>query len=181
MDTRVSIKGYMAWNYDKEEKDLDRMSEQGWQLIKGGCLYSIFMKQPGIRYRYRIDYNPDVMHDPAEKRRYLELFEEQGWEVVGNTFNGWIYLKKQFHPETPEEEYEIYTDRESLSELWKRWKKLACLLSALAISQLGLYVALGINFGYLSLIFILIFAGLFCWIQWGIHQLKKKLLGDGIN
>lgn len=33
------------------------------------------------------------MNDPAEKRRYLELFEEQGWEFVGKTFNGWIYLK----------------------------------------------------------------------------------------
>ena len=34
MDTKVSFRGYMAWNYDREEQDLDRMSEQGWQLIK---------------------------------------------------------------------------------------------------------------------------------------------------
>lgn len=93
MDTKVSFRGYMAWNYDREEQDLDRMSEQGWQLIKGGCFFSIYTRQPGILYRHRIDYNPDVMNDPAEKRRYLELFEEQGWEFVGKTFNGWIYLK----------------------------------------------------------------------------------------
>ena len=138
MDTKVSFRGYMAWNYDREEQDLDRMSEQGWQLIKGGCFFSIYTRQPGILYRHRIDYNPDVMNDPAEKRRYLELFEEQGWEFVGKTFNGWIYLKKQYIPGTPEEAYEIYTDSESLAELVKRWKKLAYLLSALAISQLGL-------------------------------------------
>ena len=181
MDTKVSFRGYMAWNYDREEQDLDRMSGQGWQLIKGGCFFSIYTRQPGILYRHRIDYNPDVMNDPEEKRRYLELFEEQGWEFVGKTFNGWIYLKKQYIPGTPEEEYEIYTDSESLAELVKRWKKLAYLLSALAISQLGLYVALGINAGYLSPVLIIIYVGMFCWIQWGIHQLKRKLLGDGIN
>ena len=72
MDTKVSFRGYMAWNYDREEQDLDRMSEQGWQLIKGGCFFSIYTRQPGILYRHRIDYNPDVMNDPAEKRRYLD-------------------------------------------------------------------------------------------------------------
>ena len=72
MDTKVSFRGYMAWNYDREEQDLDRMSEQGW-------------------------------------------------EFVGKTFNGWIYLKKQYIPGTPEEEYEIYTDSESLAELVKSW------------------------------------------------------------
>lgn len=46
MDTKVSFRGYMAWNYDREEQDLDRMSEQGWQLIKGGC-FSVFT--PGSR------------------------------------------------------------------------------------------------------------------------------------
>lgn len=132
MDTKVSFRGYMAWNYDREEQDLDRMSEQGW-------------------------------------------------EFVGNTFNGWIYLKKQYIPGTPEEEYEIYTDSESLAELLKRWKKLAYLLSALTSSLLGLYVALGINAGYLSPVLIIIYVGMLCWIQWGIRQLKRKLLGDGIN
>lgn len=181
MDTKVSFRSYMAWNYDREEQDLDRMSERGWQLIKGGCFFSIYTRQPGILYRHRIDYNPDVMHNPEEKRRYLELFEEQGWEFVGNTFNGWIYLKKQYVPGTPEEEYEIYTDSESLAELLKRWKKLAYLLSTLLILQFGLYVAQGINYSFLSPIFIIIFAGMFCWIQWGIHQMKRKLLGDGGN
>ena len=53
MDTKVSFRGYMAWNYDREEQDLDRMSEQGWQLIKGGCFFSIYTRQPGILYRHR--------------------------------------------------------------------------------------------------------------------------------
>lgn len=178
MDTKTSFKSYAAWNYDKEERDLDSMSEQGWQLIKGGCFFSVFVRQQGIRYRHRIDYNPDVMHDPAEKGRYLELFEEQGWEFVGSTFNGWIYLKKQFIPGTPEEEYEIYTDFESLEGLLKRWKKLAYLVSALFFIQFALYVAQGSNYSFLSPIFIIIYAAVFCWIQWGMHRLKKKLLGD---
>ncbi len=114
----------MAWDYDKEEEHLDEMSEKGWQLKKGGCFFSVYTRQPGVVYRNRIDYNPDAVNSPEEKRRYLELFEEQGWEYVGNTYNGWIYFKKKYVPGTPEEDYEIYTDAESLQSLLDRWKRL---------------------------------------------------------
>ena len=110
MNTKISCRTYMAWDYDKEEEHLDEMSEKGWQLKKGGCFFSVYTRQPGVVYRNRIDYNPDAVNSPEEKRRYLELFEEQGWEYVGNTYNGWIYFKKKYVPGTPEEEYEIYTD-----------------------------------------------------------------------
>ena len=107
MNTKISCRTYMAWDYDKEEEHLDEMSEKGWQLKKGGCFFSVYTRQPGVVYRNRIDYNPDAVNSPEEKRRYLELFEEQGWEYVGNTYNGWIYFKKKYVPGTPEEEYEI--------------------------------------------------------------------------
>jgi hypothetical protein len=37
---------YAAWNYELEVEDLNKMSEQGWQLIKGGCFSNKFKKNP---------------------------------------------------------------------------------------------------------------------------------------
>ncbi len=52
---KISFKTYPAWGYEKEIEDLDRASEQGWQLVKGGCFHSSFVKDPKVRYRYQMD------------------------------------------------------------------------------------------------------------------------------
>jgi hypothetical protein len=126
---KTSYKAYSAWNYEKEIEDLNAASEQGWQLVKGGCFHSRFVKNPDVRYRYQIDYcSPDDMG------RYIETFREQGWEYVNSTFNGWNYFRKLWDPALPEEEYEIFTDRESLKEMNGRWVRFA----------LGLGIVLGL-------------------------------------
>ena len=50
---KTSYKAYSAWNYLKEVEDLNAASEQGWQLVHGGCFHNRFVKNPGIRYRYQ--------------------------------------------------------------------------------------------------------------------------------
>ena len=111
---------YSAWNYEKEIEDLNALSKKGWQLVKGGCFSSLFEKNPNVQYRYQLDYGK------IEKSgRYMEIFREQGWEYVNSTFNGWHYFRKQNDESLPEEEYEIYTDRESLQEMRGRWVKVA--------------------------------------------------------
>ena len=115
-----SHKWYPAWNYRKEVEDLNRASEDGWQLVKGGCFHSRFVKNTGIRYRYQLDYRK--VDDMA---RYIETFREQGWEYVNSTFNGWHYFRKPYDPALPEETYEIFTDRESQHEMENRWARLA--------------------------------------------------------
>ena len=125
-DTRRSYKVYSAWNYQKEIEDLNRASEQGWQLVKGGCFHSTFVKNPDLRYRYQLDFGRI-----EDMGRYLETFREQGWEYVNSTFNGWHYLRKLYDPALPEEAYEIFTDRESLHEMNSRWARLALILGAI--------------------------------------------------
>ena len=120
---KTSWRMYSAWNYEKEIEDLNRASDQGWQLVKGGCFHSRFVRNPDIRYRYQLDYTK-----PEEMGRYIELFREQGWEYVNSTFNGWHYFRKLYDPSLPEEEYEIFTDRESLLEMNGRWARLALIL-----------------------------------------------------
>ncbi|MBQ6539723.1 MAG: DUF2812 domain-containing protein [Oscillospiraceae bacterium] len=117
---KTSFRVYSAWNYQKEVEDLNRASEQGWQLKKGGCFHSRFVKNPDIRYRYQLDYGKiDNMG------RYIETFREQGWEYINSTFNGWHYFRKLYDPSLPEEDYEIFTDRESLKEMNTRWARIA--------------------------------------------------------
>ena len=178
MNTKISCRTYMAWDYDKEEEHLDEMSEKGWQLKKGGCFFSVYTRQPGVVYRNRIDYNPDAVNSPEEKRRYLELFEEQGWEYVGNTYNGWIYFKKKYVPGTPEEEYERYTDAESLQSLLDRWKRLGILLSVLLLVLTAIYTVMVFGGRYYNIIFVAFYVVLLVWIQWGMRRMRKKVTGS---
>ena len=93
-----SFKVYSAWNYQREIEDLNRASEQGWQLVKGGCFHSVFEKNPNVQYRYQLDYRRiDNMG------RYIETFREQGWEYVNSVFNGWHYFRKLYDPTQPEQ------------------------------------------------------------------------------
>ncbi len=121
--TKRSFKAYTAWNYEQEIEDLNRASEQGWQLVKGGCFSSTFEQDPNVRYRYQLDFRKiDNMG------RYLETFREQGWEYVNSTFNGWHYFRKRYDPSLPEEAYEIFTDRESVREMNRRWARIALVI-----------------------------------------------------
>ena len=125
---------YSAWNYEKEIEDLNKRSEQGWQLVKGGLLHNKFRKNPNVRWRYQLDYR-----DVEEKGRYIETFREQGWEYINSTFNHWHYFRKAYDPALPEEAYEIFTDRESLREMNKSWVRMALiaivLLAGFAVSR----------------------------------------------
>jgi len=116
---------YSAWNYGKEIEDLNRASDEGWQLVRGGCFSSKFVKNPDVRYRYQLDYGKI-----EDMGRYIETFREQGWEYVNSIFNGWHYFRKLYDPSRPAEEYEIFTDRESLQEMNRRWARLALVIAA---------------------------------------------------
>ena len=133
---KKSYKMYTAWNYQREIEDLDKASEQGWQLVKGGCFHSKFVKNPNIRYRYQMDYG-----DIEDMGRYIESFREQGWEYVNSTFNDWHYFRKIYDPALPEEAYEIFTDWESFNEMNNRWARLGLIIGAVAgVMALGLGV-----------------------------------------
>ncbi len=138
--TRVRL--YAAWNYQREIDDLNEMSEKGWQLVKGGLFSSRFKKDDSIRYRYQLDYQSKIDDMP----RYVDSFREFGWEHISSTFNGWHYLRKPYDPTLPEEEYEIFTDRESLKEMNGRWVKLATAMTVFSSIVLALQLVAMIIF-----------------------------------
>lgn len=124
---KTSHRVYTAWNYQKEIEDLNNASEQGWQLIKGGGFSRKFKWNPDVCYRYQMDYPGKV----EDKGRYFETFQEQGWEYICATFNGWYYFRKAYDAALPDEQYEIFTDRSSLEEMKNRWTKIVISLSVL--------------------------------------------------
>ena len=109
---------YSAWDYTREIEDLNKMSDNGWQLIKGGLFSNRYKKNDSLRYRYQLDYNPKI----EDMGRYIETFREQGWEYVNSTFNGWHYFRKYY--DQAGDDYEIYSDSESLKEMQAKWQKM---------------------------------------------------------
>ena len=125
-NTMTSHKVYGVWEYERETRDLNEYSIKGWQLKKGGCFYSKFVRDENIRYIYQLDYAPKI----EDREMYLSFFEEQGWEYINSTFNGWHYFRKKYYEGMPKEEMEIYSDQESLMEMQKRYGKLILFLDA---------------------------------------------------
>ena len=124
-DSVVTYKCYAPWEYEKEEQDLNEASKKGLQLTEGKGFHSVFHRDDSVRYIYQLDYNTKV----KDKERYKEIFEEQGWEYINSTFNGWHYFRKLYKEDMSEDEKVIYTDRESLYEMQDRWKKLLTIIT----------------------------------------------------
>lgn len=140
-DRNVSHKVYEAWEYEREITDLNRMSEEGWQLEKGGCFHSVFQKNDQVRYIYQLDYTPTI----KDKDRYLELFSEQGWEYINSTFNGWNYFRKPYREDLSEEEKVIYTDKQSLYEMQNRYVAMLKMFVIFACIMAPAYLVMGVT------------------------------------
>lgn len=126
MKYKNTFMAYAAWDYESELETLDRASEQGWQLVKGGCFHSRYVYNTDIRYRYQMDFRK-----VDDLGRYIEIFREQGWEYVNSTFNNWHIFRKLYDPGLPDEAYEIFTDRESVMEMRGNWARVALAIACL--------------------------------------------------
>lgn len=91
-DIITSHKFYAVWEYKQEEQDLNEASKNGLQLVKGGCFHSTFRRDNSVRYIYQLDFCPKI----SDKGRYIECFEDAGWEYVNSTFNGWHYFRRPY-------------------------------------------------------------------------------------
>lgn len=116
--TKRTFKVFAAWDYEFEEREFNRMSEQGWQLVKGGSFSQKYEYDDSVIYRYQLDYNNEI----KDMARYDETFRDAGWERVNSTANGWHIFRKAYDKSLPDEEYEIYTDEQSRVEMLKRWR-----------------------------------------------------------
>ncbi len=95
---------FWAWEFEKEEKWLDEMSDKGLALINTGfCTYWFEECQPG-EYSYQIELLEDL--PGSEKgRKYIEFLEDTGVRHVGS-YMRWCYFRKQRTGDA----FEIYSD-----------------------------------------------------------------------
>ena len=167
---------YSAWDYTREIEDLNKMSEKGWQLIKGGVFSNYYKKNDSIRYRYQLDFNAKI----EDMGRYIETFHEQGWEYVNSTFNGWHYFRKLYDASVESDEYEIYNDSESLKEMHGKWQRMATTMLGILLAGLVLEIFATIrSFRLPSLILVILLLVETIVIGRGVYVLRNPQRADG--
>lgn len=175
-EIKKSYKAYAAWNYEKEEEYINENGNNGWQLVKGGCFHSVYEKDNSKRYVYKIDYNPETMKESIEKKRYIEMFEDLGWEYINSTYNGWNYFRKEYDENSDAREYEIYSDNCSYTEMLGRWCKLGKVIFVINLIAALLYTFMAIkSMNILIGIEAIVFWMLFIWIKRGLNIINKKI------
>lgn len=110
----IKNKWFWAWQDEKEEAWLSEMAREGLHLegIPFPGRYK-FQKGEPANYVYRLDYQSVKSKD---KESYLQLFEDAGWEHVGN-MGGWVYFRiKTNDGEAPE----IFSDTVSKMGKYQR-------------------------------------------------------------
>lgn len=113
-ETIKKVRWFWAWQDAKEEAWLESMAQDGWHLKSLGlpCVYFFGKGEPG-RYSYRLDYMPADKEKFAE---YVQIFQDAGWEYIGE-MSSWRYWRKQV---AEGETAEIFTDTESKVRKYQR-------------------------------------------------------------
>jgi len=128
----TKFKWFWAWQDEAEEQWLEKMSQQGYHLSSVSLpgFYTFLVAEP-MNYVYRLDYQTFRKKD---KREYLQLFKDAGWENVGE-MSAWLYFRKEAKVG---EVNEIFTDVQSKIAKYKRVLALvgfSCLMLILILSS----------------------------------------------
>lgn len=84
---------FFVWEYEKEEKWLNKMSSEGWQLVKGSSFKYLFEKGEPNEYEYKLELLEEEPDSPKSKN-YIDFLKETNIENVGKCKN-WIFLRKK--------------------------------------------------------------------------------------
>lgn len=109
MSERMTIKKWIwVWDFDKEERWLNTMAQQGWVLDRVGfCRYEFIRCELG-EYTLRLEMRE---HDEG----YLSFMADTGAEYVGRVVK-WIYFRRK----TELGPFDIFSDLDSRLEHLKR-------------------------------------------------------------
>ncbi len=86
-------KVFFVWEYEKEERWLNEMSKQGWQLTRASICKYVFEKGEPGQYEYKLELL-EKKTASVESKSYLEFLKDAGIELVGECSN-WIYLRSK--------------------------------------------------------------------------------------
>ena len=113
-NTYRKFKWFWAWQDEQEEAWLSEMATGGYHLEKPQLfgVYHFQVGDPG-NVIYRLDYN---VLGKKDRESYLQLFQDAGWEHVGD-MSSWAYFRKQVQPG---ESSEIFSDTDSKIQKYQR-------------------------------------------------------------
>lgn len=177
-------KWFWPWQDEEEEAWLGEMALAGWHLSRVDLLgsYTFRYGEPN-RVVYRLDYMPAKKGDFQD---YLQMFQDAGWEYVGEMSN-WRYWRKQA---AAGEQIEIFTDAESKVRKYRRLLGFLGLLFVVLL-MLGMnlfvntgnaverYSGIGLFFRLIQAIYLvlyLVYIYVMVRLALRISQLKKKVV-----
>ncbi|MDR3209763.1 MAG: DUF2812 domain-containing protein [Oscillospiraceae bacterium] len=127
------------FDYEKEEKWLNKMAARGLALTDYGFSRYTFEDSAPGEYIYRIELLNNKLTHP-ESRNYILFMEESGAEVVA-TWMTWVYFRRKAAAGA----FELYSDLDSRIKHYGRMRNTYVALAAaelcILVSQLGLYTA----------------------------------------
>lgn len=106
MEKKVK-KIFLFWQFDEEEKWLNDMSAQGWQLEKVKINNYTFKKCQPNTYSYKLDY---LDNSKEKNQEYLNSIQSFGIEKVGQTYN-LLYLSME-NENSSEQVFELFSDKQ---------------------------------------------------------------------
>jgi hypothetical protein len=123
-------------DFEKEEKWLNTMAKQGWELCGKSFTYK-FKKIEPTNAIIKIDYR--TFKNNSDFEDYLALFRDSGWEhVSGSKHSGTQYFKKINENDIND----IFSDTPSKAV---RYKRLSSMWVTMAMSYFPIFVALVLN------------------------------------
>lgn len=122
------VKRRIFFNYEKEEKWINKMAQEGLHLVKYSLTKYTFEEGEAGAYQYRIQYLGDQSEE--ENEEYFQILKDGGIEVVAFDMNWAIFRKK-----SEEGSFDIFSDASSKI---RHYHSISKMLGILAIVNLFL-------------------------------------------
>jgi hypothetical protein len=170
-----------AWQDEKCERWLNKMSLDGWHLVGVNYYPGIkfhFVKGEPKNYIYKFD-TKSVFTRKLDVD-YLEIYENAGWEFLCQDILS-NYFRKEY---VPGDSNDIYTDNNSKANKYK--KLLMMLYGALVIEFLCLLDEVIVFSSLLRknsphykvpMLFSFMILGFICLVTYGIYKIRWKIRG----
>ncbi|OFI48687.1 hypothetical protein BG261_07275 [Floricoccus tropicus] len=106
MEKKVK-KFFLFWQFDEEEKWLNDMSAQGWQLTEIKRIKYTFKSCQPNTYIYKLDY---LDNSKEKNQEYLNSIQSFGIEKVYQTYN-LLYLSME-NENSSDQVFELFSDKQ---------------------------------------------------------------------
>lgn len=178
------IKKFRIFNifqYDLEEEFLREMHRQGYafEKISGIFIYN-FKRVEAEDVVYKLDY-PGVFRNVTDKDDYIQMFEDDGWEYLGENFE-YTYFRKKTKDGI---NLDIFSDEESKRTVLERIFKKRFLILLLPLALLfisGYLMDFGASenlifstVGTFTKVAICILLIEYLWVTWSFFRIINKL------